>query len=237
MSMKLDKLKAERAPRKLSPHPVSLVELCDRYERLYSGAINDVLREHNLLDQALPHAIRPLRDDMVVAGEAFTVKGTPSLEVGDDMRLRGKMLDSIPKNSVVVWDTTADIKSAQWGEVITITAKRRGCRGAVVDGGVRDTRQVLREEFPLWVRYHTSSAMMGRFQITGWDIPVEIGGIKIFPGDIIFADIDGALVVPRKMAYEVLTRSEEVVGGEKQIKQWVKDGVSVDDVIDRGGYF
>ena len=237
MSMKLDKLKAERAPRELAPHPIPLVEMCDRYERLYSGAINDVLREHNLLDQALPHSIRPLRDDMVVAGEAFTVKGAPSLEVGDDMRVRGQMLEAIPQNSVVAWDTTGDTTSAQWGEVITMTAKRQGCRGAVVDGGLRDTRQVLREQFPLWVRYRTSSAMMGRFRITGWDIPIEIGGIKIFPGDIIFADIDGALVIPRSIAYDVLTRAEEIVGGEEEIKKWVNDGVSVDEVIARGGYF
>lgn len=237
MSMKLDKLIAERSPRDAAPHPIPLAEMCERYERLYSGAINDVLREHNLLNQALPHDILPLREEMVVAGDAFTVKGAPTLEINDDMHVRGQMLEAIPENSVVVFDTSRDEQSAQWGEVITLTARRNGCRGAIVDGGVRDTRQVLRQKFPLWVRYRTSSAMMGRFRITGWGIPVEIGGVSIFPGDIVFADIDGALIVPRSLAHEVLTRSEEIVRGEARIKQWVNDGVSVDEVIDRGGYF
>ncbi|TVQ27958.1 MAG: RraA family protein [Spirochaetaceae bacterium] len=235
--MKLDKLLAERSPRDLTEHPIPLAQMCERYERLYSGAINDVLREHNLLDQALPHNILPLREDMVVAGDAFTIKGAPTLEINDDMRIRGQMLDAIPQNSVAIWDTSGDNQSAQWGEVMTMTAKRAGCRGAIVDGGVRDTRQVLSQQFPVWVRYRTSSAMMGRFRITGWGIPIAIGGVAIFPGDIVFADIDGALVVPRSLAYEVLTRAEEIVVGEEDIKQWVNDGVSVNDVIDRGGYF
>lgn len=237
MSMKLDKLMDERTPKKPADHPVPLTELCKRYERLYTGAVNDVLREHNLLYQALPHSILPLRDHMVVAGDAFTIKGAPTLEINDDMRIRGEMLEAIPQNSVVVWDTSGDEQSAQWGEVMTMTAKRAGCRGAIVDGGVRDTRQVLSQQFPVWVRYRTSSAMMGRFRITGWDIPIKIGDVAIFPGDIVFADIDGALVVPRALAYDVLTRAEEIVGGEQEIKQWVDDGVSVNDVIERGGYF
>jgi regulator of RNase E activity RraA len=237
MPMKLDKLMAERAQQERIPHPIPLAELCERYERLYTGAVNDVLREHNLLDQALPHNILPLRENMVVAGDAFTIKGAPTLEINDDMRIRGEMLEAIPQNSVAVWDTSGDNTSAQWGEVMTMTAKRAGCRGAIVDGGVRDTRQVLSQQFPIWVRYRTSSAMMGRFRITGWDIPIKIGEVAIFPGDIVFADIDGALVVPRNLAHEVLTRAEEIVGGEQDIKQWVTDGVSVNDVIKRGGYF
>jgi 4-hydroxy-4-methyl-2-oxoglutarate aldolase len=237
MPMNIDRLIQSRQPRTLDPLPVEVSDLCNRFERLFTGAVNDVLREHNLLYQALPTNILPLREEMVVAGEAFTVKGAPTLEIKDDMRIRGDMLDSITPNSVVVWDTSGDQASAQWGEMITMAAKRQGARGAVVDGGVRDTRQVLSVGFPLWTRYRTSSAMMGRFRITGWSIPVEIGGVQIFPGDIVFADIDGVLVIPRTLAYDVLVRSEEVVQGEREIKQWVKDGVSAQEVIDRGGYF
>ena len=195
MSMKLDKLLESRKVQPPKPFSVALSEVCQRFEGLYTGAVNDVLR------------------------------------------VRGEMLDAITPNSVVVWDTSGDDLSAQWGEVMTMTAKRQGARGAVVDGGVRDTKLVLSQGFPLWVRYRTSNAMMGRFRITGWNLPVEIGRVHIFPGDIVFADIDGAVIVPRPIAYDVLLRAEEVVHGEQEIKKWVTDGVPVKEVIDRGGYF
>ena len=237
MPMNVEKLIESRKVKPPRPLPVPLREICERYEKLYSGAVNDVLREMNYLYQALPHDIIPLKDDMVVAGEAFTVKGAATLEINDDMRIRGQMLDAISADSVVVWDTTKDTESSHLGEMMAMTARRQGCRGAIVDGGIRDTRQVLSLNFPVWYRYRTSSAMMGRFRITGWNIPVEIGRVHIFPGDFVFADIDGSLIIPREVTYDVLVRSEEVVHGEKEIKQWVEDGVSVSEVIDRGGYF
>ncbi len=237
MAMQLDRLIESRRVKPAEPLPVPLNEVCERYERLYSGAVSDVLREMNYLYQALPNDIVPLRDEMVVAGEAFTVKGAATLEIKDDMRIRGQMLDAIGRESVIVWDTTRDNSSAHLGEVMAMTARRQGCRGAIVDGGIRDTRLVLAQQFPVWYRYRSSSAMMGRFRITGWNIPIEIGRVHIFPGDFVFADIDGALVVPREVTYAVLQRAEQVVHGEQEIKQWVEDGVPVQEVIDRGGYF
>ena len=235
--MDLQKLRASRAPRDLADFEIPVAEMCDRFSALYSGAINDVLRERNLLYQTLPHGILPLREEMVVAGVAFTIKGSKNLDVTDEMVERAAMLEAIPRDSVVVWDTSGDNESAQWGEVMTMAAKRRGCRGAVVDGGVRDTAKVLSQDFPLFVRYRTSNGMLGRFRIIGYEMPIEIGGVHVHPGDFVFGDIDGALIVPRDIAYEVLLRAEEVSRNEEEIKEWVNDGLSAQEVVDRGGYF
>lgn len=221
------------------PKPLSIEasELCQRYEKLYTGAINDVLREKHLLYQALPPSILPLERDMRVAGVVFTVKGMKSLTVEGEMEQRAAMLEALHERSVVVWDTGEDDTSAQWGEVMTKAAIRAGCRGAVIDGGVRDTGLILAQTFPVWCRYRTSNAMLGRFRMVGYQMPVRIGEVDIYPGDIVFADIDGAVIVPRRLAVEVLKRAEAIRSEEVEVKQWIDDGMSATEVVKRGGYF
>jgi regulator of RNase E activity RraA len=236
-AMDLDRLKAARSPRPLEAFPIPLDELCARFEALSTPIVNDALREMEHLYQTLPHTIMPLREEMQVAGEAFTIKGTKSLVIKDEMKERAEMLESIPAGSVVVWDTSQDDESAQWGEVMTMAARKRGCRGAVIDGGVRDTHRVLEQAFPIFVKYRSSNGMLGRFRITGWQVPIKIGDVFIYPGDIVFGDIDGVIVVPRHLAYDVLIRGEEIAGSESEIKRWIQDGLSAGEVVDRGGYF
>ncbi len=235
--MQLDALKAARADRSLAALPISDKELCERYEALFSAAVNDALRERQLVRQTLPNNIMPLRDTMKVAGPAFTIKGAKSLLIKDEMKERAEMLESIPAHSVVAWDTSGDDESAQWGEVMTMAAVKRGCRGAVVDGGVRDTDRVLPQNFPVFVKYRSSNGMLGRFRISGWQIPIRIGDVDIFPGDIVFGDIDGVIVVPREIAYDILLRSEEIANSEGQLKKWVEEGLPATEIVKRGGYF
>lgn len=235
--MKLDQLKAARAERETVSYPIPTKELCERYEALFTAAVNDVLRERNLLYQTLPNGIMPLREAMKLAGPAFTIKGAKSLLVKDEMKERAEMLESIPANHVVAWDTSGDDESAQWGEVMTMAAVKRGCRGAVVDGGVRDTDRVLPQNFPVFIKYRTSNGMLGRFRISGWQVPIRIGEVDIFPGDIVFGDIDGVIVVPAAIAYDVLLRAEEIAQSEGQLKQWVEEGLPTTEIVNRGGYF
>jgi regulator of RNase E activity RraA len=235
--MKLDVLKKARAGKELVTLPISDAELCERFEALFTAAVNDVLREMTLTHQTLPNNILPLKDEMKVAGPAFTIKGAKSLLIRDEMEERARMLDELPANCVVAWDTSGDDESAQWGEVMTMAAIKKGCRGAIVDGGVRDTDRVLPQRFPLFIKYRSSNGMLGRFRISGWQIPVRIGEVDIFPGDIVFGDIDGVIVVPRAIAYDVLLRAEEIVASEGELKKWVEEGLSTTEIVDRGGYF
>ncbi len=236
--MNLSKLIEARSKKPLKEFPIPVKELCARYERLFTGAVNDVLREMNLPQQTLPTSITPLRDHMIVAGLAFTIKGAKTVVVeNDEMPRRSAMLEAIYEDSVVLWDTSEDDTSAQWGEVMTAAAIKRGCRGAVIDGGIRDTKKILEQNFPVFNRYRTSSAMLGRFKMIGWDIPIAIGSVTIFPGDVVFGDIDGVLIIPRDIAYDVLDRAEEIVAGEEVIKEWVKEGMTPQEITRKGGYF
>ena len=219
------------------PFPISTEELCRRYEGVFTAAVNDVLREEGLIARTLPNDIMPLKDEMKVCGIAFTVTGCQSLSIKNEMEERARMLEEIQPGNVVVWDTGRDTISAQWGEMMTKVSKNRGCRGAVIDGGVRDTGRVLEQQFPVFCRYRSSNGMLGRFRITSWQVPIMIGEVRIYPGDVVFGDIDGVIVILRKLAYDVLLRAEEVCRKENGITDMINEGKTPSEIVDGGGYF
>ncbi|MBL9193362.1 MAG: RraA family protein [Opitutaceae bacterium] len=234
--MKLERLIAARETISTRPFPVPEAELLARYEQLYTGAISDVLREHALLDQAIGQLI-PLRPERTVAGIAFTVKSAPNVKITGEMTYRTQMLEDMQSGSFVVWDTSNDEKATLWGGVMTATAAAKGIRGALIDGGIRDTHQILEKNFPVFYKYRIPNGSLGRCLITHYQIPILIRGVVIKPGDVILGDIDGVVVVPRDLAYEVLVRAEEIRSNEKKIFSWVAEGTTVRQITERGGYF
>ena len=235
--IKYDFLESERAEREKISFPVSDKEICTRYEAVSTAMVNDVLREMGYLYQTLPVNILPLKNDMKVAGIVFTIKGSKNLDVTNEMEQRARMLESIHSESVCVWDTSGDDESAQWGEIMTMASVKQGCRGAIVDGGVRDTNKILEQNFPVFCKYRTSNGMLGRFRMIGYQIPVMIGDVHIYPGDIAFGDIDGCIIIPRNMAYEVLERAEKIRDNEIEIKNMIESGLKPSKVVENGGYF
>lgn len=235
--MNLERLIAERERISKTSFPIPDEELLFRFEKLYTGAVNDVLREFCLLEQALPKRIIPLREYRSVAGFAFTVKSSPNVKIQGEMEFRVQMLDEMHKDAFVIWDTSRDEKATLWGGVMTATAKSKKVKAACIDGGIRDTHQILEADFPVFYEYRISNGSLGRCLITHYQVPVKIGDVLIKPGDVILGDIDGVLVVPRDIAFDVLLRAEEIKENEKRIFEWVREGQSVHDITEKGGYF
>ena len=216
---------------------ISDKELLSRFEQLYTGVVNDVLREFCLLEQALPGRILPLREYRTVAGFAFTVKSAPNVQIKGEMEFRVQMLDAMQEDAFVVWDTSRDEKATLWGGVMTATAKGKKLKAACIDGGIRDTHQILEADFPVFYEYRISNGSLGRCLITHYQIPIKIGDVTIKPGDIVLGDVDGVLVVPRDIAFDVLVRAEEIKENEKKIFGWVREGKTVHEITENGGYF
>ena len=235
--MHLDRLMKEREDVPVTSFPIPDKELLSRYEQLYTGAVNDVLREFCLLNQALPGRIKPLRENQSVAGFAFTVKSAPNVKISGEMDVRVRMLDQMKANDFVIWDTSRDQDATLWGGVMTATAKGKGLKAAWIDGGIRDTHQILEADFPVFYEYRISNGSLGRCLITHYQIPIRIGNVIIKPGDVAVGDVDGVVIVPRAIAYDVLVRAEEIKSNEKQIFSWVEKGESARDIKDKGGYF
>lgn len=234
--MKLEKLIATRESVSTRELPVAPAELLRRYEQLYTGAISDVLREHALLDQSIGHLI-PLRPERTVAGFAFTVKSAPHVKITGEMTFRTEMLDAMGADSFVLWDTSNDERATLWGGVMTATAVGKGVRAALIDGGIRDTHQILEKDFPVFYRYRIPNGSLGRCLITHYQVPILLHGVLIKPGDVVLGDIDGVVVVPRDLAYAVLVRAEEIRANEKKIFGWVASGRTAREITADGGYF
>lgn len=235
--MNLEKLIETREYISKAEFPIPDKELLSRFEQLYTGAVNDVLREFCFLNQALPGHILPLREYNTVAGFAFTVKSSPNVLISGEMDFRSQMLDELGEDAFVVWDTNKDEKATLWGGVMTATAKGKKVKAACIDGGIRDTHQILSADFPVFYKYRISNGSLGRCLITHYQVPILIGEALVRPGDIIMGDIDGVLVVPRDVAYDVLIRAEEIRENEKKIFSWVHAGESIQEIKEKGGYF
>jgi regulator of RNase E activity RraA len=235
--MKLERFIAEREGVDVMPLAIPDEELIARYEGLYTGAVSDVLREHCLLDQTLPHNLTPLRPERTVAGFAFTVKSAPNTRVSGELTFRTEMLEHMGPNCFVVWDTSGDMEATAWGGVMTATAVGRGIRAAVIDGGIRDTAQILQKDFPVFYRYRSPNGSLGRCLISHYQAPVRMGSVMVRPGDMMLGDIDGVVAVPRRICVEVLLRAEEILGNERRIFDWVAAGDSVAEITGKGGYF
>lgn len=235
--MNLEKLIASREEVLKQAFPIPEKELLARYEDLYTGAVNDVLREFCLLEQALPGHILPLREYQTVAGFAFTVKSAPNVKITGEMEFRTEMLKHLEEDAFIVWDTSKDEKATLWGGVMSATAKGLKVKAACIDGGIRDTHQILEKEFPIFYKYRISNGSLGRCLITHYQIPIKIGDTDVRPGDVVLGDVDGVLVVPRAIAYDVLIRAEEIKANEKKIFGWVAEGQSIQEITNRGGYF
>ena len=216
---------------------IGISEMRERYLKLFTGAVNDVLRfKYKMHSSSLPAEFSPLRDDMKIAGHAFTVKGGPDITTDGEFEMRAQMLEALHEDSVVVWDCTGDRATAQWGEVMTMAAVNAGCRGAIVNG-IRDTEAILGQGFPVFHQYRCSTGMLGRFRMHHYQKPILMGEVVVQPGDWIFGDIDGVVAVPQEIACDVLVAAEQVIHKEVEIKDWVQSGMKPTDVVARGGYF
>ncbi len=220
-----------------SPFPIPLAEMRERYLNLYTGAVNDVLRfNYQMHATSLPAAFAPLREEMKLAGMAFTVKGGPDITTEGEFEMRAEMLEALYADSVVVWDCTGDTVTSQWGEVMTMAAIKIGCRGAVING-IRDTRAIVDQGFPVFHKYKANTGMLGRFRMYHYLKPILMGEVIVNPGDWIFGDIDGVISIPQAIAYEVLIAAEKLLLKEDDIRGMVESGMTPTEVVKNGGYF
>src|SRR5574341_80403 len=106
-------------------------------------------------------------------------------------------------------------------------ARERGCSGAVVDGGLRDTRFILQMAFPVFCRFRCSASSIGRWEIKEWMMPITIGDTLISPDDFVFGDADGVVIIPKALTVEVLLRTEEIVKRENGMRADLAKGMTV----------
>lgn len=211
-------------------------EICERYRLLYTGAIADILDKRGLRRQVLPFDVTPFTKANRVAGPAFTGQGYPCADTANnDTETRLAMLDSITPGTVSVWACGGSVDCAHWGEMMSTAARQRGCMGAVLDGGVRDVDFINAMEYPVFARFQCAASSVGRWDIREYQVPVRIGSTVIRPGDFVFGDTDGVVIVPAELTLEVLEAAEDVSRREGGMRDELRRGVSVKDAYRKYG--
>lgn len=212
-------------------------------EQLYSAVIGDILDKMGRLHQFLPQGVQPIREDMVVAGRAMPVLEADAFEELSDGRnpvmkrsfgLMLEALDDLKENEVYIC-TGSSLSYALVGELMCTRMQILKAAGAVVNGFHRDTRGILELNFPCFScgRYAQDQAPRGK--VIDFRVPIEIEGVRVNPGDIVFGDLDGVLVIPRDIEEEVVRRAYEKATGEKQVAEAIRGGMGARESFDRHG--
>ncbi len=211
--------------------------IAERFKRLYTPAVNDVLDGYGLRHQYAHHDIRPLDHTQMIAGPAFTIVGTNNATMDLTKRVGPRVIDSFVPHVVAAYDTMGNEDTGVWGELWSNGAAKRGCVGAVVDGAIRDTAFIRRQRFPIFYKFTCPADAVGRFNIVDFGCGVNIGGVRVNPGDYIFGDEDGVVFVPSEITLEVLEKAEEVSRKEDKIRDAIDGRTSLADLYTTFGKF
>lgn len=118
------------------------------------------------------------------------------------------------------------MRSGIWGELLSTAARNTGCIGVVVDGAVRDVAQMRSMKFPVFARSRCPYDSRDRQRVIDFDVPVEIDGVVICPGDLIAADQDGIVIVPQAIESSVVRAAWNKVHAENQVRDAIRGGMS-----------
>ena len=207
-------------------------------EHLYVAAVCDILDSLGYRNQAMHQRIRPLLPDMRrcgFVGRARTVRWmeTDYVVKEDPYGLEIDFMDSLKPGDVPVHSTDAGGTNAPWGELMSTLAKRSGAAGCVCDSQIRDCVRIIDMGFPVYYAGIRPLDSMGRARVMAYDVPVSCGGVLVQPNDIIFADFDGVVCIPRQVADQVVTAAKEKAGKENASRKELLAGKSLRAVYDK----
>lgn len=205
-------------------------------EKLYVAVVSDVLDSLGYLDQAMSAELRPLEPHMRVIGRAHTLLATDVFErAGNPYDVEIEAVDALKPGDVMVACTNGSTRTCLWGELLSTAAMARGATGCVIDGHTRDALQIMKMGFPLFCTGFRPVDSSYRSMVIDHSVPVMVGGVRIEPGDIIFGDFDGIVVIPKDLLPEVVERAVTKVESENHTRDMLREGALLREVYDKFG--
>jgi 4-hydroxy-4-methyl-2-oxoglutarate aldolase len=211
-------------------------------KRLFPAVIGDILDVMGFRHQFLSSSIKPVRPDMVVLGrampvleadcqddgkvpptEAFNARNPDALS--QPFGLLFEALDDLKPNEVYV-ASGCSARFALWGGLMTARARHLEAAGAVLDGAWRDTPEVLASGLPVFGTCSYAQDQGARGKVLNWRVPLQVNGVNVRPGDIVFGDLDGVLVIPQAAEKEAITRALEKASTESAVRKAIDAGMS-----------
>jgi len=205
-------------------------------ERLYVAVVADALDGLGLREQAMDARLRPLAPGMRLVGRAHTVASADVYEPpADPYRLEIAAVDALQPGDVLVASTGRSERTCYWGELLSTAAAARGAVGCAVDGYVRDARQIIALGFPVFATGFRPVDSAGRSTVVAYGGAVACGGVVVQPGDVVFGDDDGLVVIPRARLAAAVNAALAKVEGEDQSRAMLRQGATLREVYDKFG--
>lgn len=204
-------------------------------EKLYVPAVCDILDTLGFRQQAMHQRIRPLLPDLRrcgFAGRARTIRwmDTDYVVAADPYGLELEAMDSLRPGDAVIHSSDFSGSNAPWGELMSTVAKRNGAVGCVCDSQIRDCVRIIEMGFPVYYAGIRPLDSQGRARVMAYDVPVRCGEVLVNPGELVIADYDGVVVVPRQVEKDVLRLALEKVGKENASRQALLEGKTLREV-------
>jgi 4-hydroxy-4-methyl-2-oxoglutarate aldolase len=195
-----------------------------RAAALDTATLSDALDKLGILGQC--YKIKPRDPGFRLAGRAWTLKYGPAAKPCGTV---GDYIDDVAPGSVIVLDNNGREDATVWGDILTEIAHRRGIAGTVINGINRDTHLCLSLGYPVFSIDHWMRTGKDRVQVEATGVPVNLGGARVAPGDILKGDTDGVIVIPREHEDQVLAVAEDIEAAENCIRAAARGGQRLDE--------
>ncbi|MCC6790654.1 MAG: RraA family protein [Thermomicrobiales bacterium] len=204
--------------------------------RLYAAVVSDVLDAAGLLHQAMDARLRPIAPSMRLVGRAHTALTADVYErPPEPYRMEIAAVDALKPGDVMVAATNHSTRTCFWGELLSTAAIARGAAGCAIDGYTRDALRIMEMDFPVFATGFKPVDSSSRSAVVAYDVPVECGGVLVNPGDIVFGDFDGVVVIPRQHLADIVAAAWAKVEKEDGSRELLRQGALLRDVYDRYG--
>lgn len=208
-------------------------------EKLYVAAVCDILDDLGFRHQAMHARLRPLLPDPRACGFAGRARTIRWMDVDhvdpDPYGLEIEAMDSLGPGDVVVHSSDPAGRNAPWGELMTTVAQRNGAVGCVCDSNIRDCARIREMGFPVYYAGIRPLDSKGRGIVRAYDVPVECGGVVVQPRDLLFADFDGIVVIPRAIEGRVLELAWDKANKENGVRRMIQQGSTLKEAYARFG--
>ena len=205
-------------------------------ESLYSAAVADAIDQIGLRQQSPRVPLPPVTGIHKLVGRCKTTLWIDfDYEDHNSYELELETVDSCLPDDIVICAGQGSMRSAIWGELLALAARNAGCVGAIVDGAVRDITQMESMGFPVFARGGSVYDAMHRQKVVEYDIPVDIGGVRFNPRDLVIADRDGIVVVPSEVEDEVIQRAWTKVHDENKVRDSIRNGMQAGEAWKKYG--
>ena len=216
--------------------PPALITLPMMRESLYSAVVSDALDGLGYKRQSPRLPFKPFTANQLLVGRCKTTLWVDMAHVDSrPYELELKAVDNCQTDDVLIAAAGGSVRSGIWGELLTTAAKNRGCVGAIIDGAIRDVGKIRAMQFPVYARETCVYDSLNRQRVVDVDVPVELDGVAFHPGDLVFADEDGVVVVPQIVEHEAIRRAWEKVHAENIVRDSIRNGLKAAEAFAKYG--